>query len=81
MIVLVPRDIENNSTLVRRDQSDSDGTFTLQNVLPGEYTVVALENGWDLEWMSPAVLQPYLTKGEPVSVAVRQRYDVKVMVQ
>ena len=81
MIVLVPRDIENNSTLVRRDQSDSDGTFTLQNVLPGEYTVLAIENGWDLEWMSPAVLQPYLTKGEPVSVAVRQRYDVKVMVQ
>jgi protocatechuate 3,4-dioxygenase beta subunit len=28
MIVLVPDDIEHNSTLVRRDQSDSDGTFT-----------------------------------------------------
>jgi hypothetical protein len=81
MIVLVPRDIENNSTLVRRDQSDSDGTFTLQNVLPGEYTVVAIENGWDLEWMNPAVLQPYLTKGEPVKVAARQKYDIKVNVQ
>jgi hypothetical protein len=81
MIVLVPRDIENNSTLVRRDQSDSDGTFTLQNVLPGEYTVVAIENGWDMEWMNPDVLQPYLTKGEPINVAARQKYDVKVPVQ
>jgi 5-hydroxyisourate hydrolase-like protein (transthyretin family) len=81
MIVLVPRDIENNSTLVRRDQSDSDGTFTLQNVLPGEYTVVAIENGWDLEWLNPAVLQPYLKTGEQVTVAARQEYDVKVAVQ
>ena len=81
MIVLVPRDIENNSTLVRRDQSDSDGTFTLQDVLPGAYTVVAIENGWDLEWLNPAVLQPYLKKSEQVNVAARQKYNVKVAVQ
>jgi len=81
MIVLVPRNIENNSTLVRRDQSDSDGTFTLQNVLPGEYMVVAIQNGWDLEWVNPSVLQPFLKSGEPVKVVARQKYDVKVRVQ
>jgi hypothetical protein len=81
MIVLVPGDIENNSTLVRRDQSDSDGTFTLQDVLPRAYTVVAIENGWDLEWLNPAVLQPYLKKSEQVNVAARQKYNVKVAVQ
>jgi len=45
MIVLVPEHPENNVPLFRRDQSASDGTFSLPNVLPGKYTVVAIENG------------------------------------
>ena len=71
MIVLVPRDPANNSPLFRRDQSDSDGTFTLPNVVPGQYTVVAIANGWDLEWGNPAALQPYLKGGEAVQVSGR----------
>ena len=78
MIVLVPQDYENNGTLIRRDQSDSDGTFTLRAVLPGKYTVLALENAWDLEWFSPSVLSPYLPRGASVDVAARQKYQVKV---
>jgi hypothetical protein len=81
MIVLVPQDIEHNSALVRRDQSDSDGTFTLYYVLAGTYTIVAIQNGWDLQWLNPAVLQPYLKGGEVVSVAPRGRYNIKVNVQ
>ena len=71
MIVLVPHDPAHNSPLFRRDQSDSDGTFTLPNVVPGQYTVVAIANGWDLEWGNPAALQPYLERGEAVQVASR----------
>ena len=37
MIVLVPQDPGNNLPLFRRDQSDSDGTFTLANMVPGQY--------------------------------------------
>ncbi len=48
MIALVPRDPDADRELFRRDQSDLDGTFSLGNVIPGEYTVVAIENGWDL---------------------------------
>ena len=81
MIVLVPRDPANNSPLVRRDQSDSDGTFTLPNVVPGQYTVVALANGWDLEWGTPAVLQPYLKGGETVQVSSEGKLQIKVQVQ
>src|SRR5262249_14544774 len=40
MIVLVPADAADNQVLFRRDQSDSDGTFTLANVVPGRYTVL-----------------------------------------
>lgn len=81
MIVLVPQDAANNLPLFRRDQSDSDGTFTLSNVVPGQYTLIALANGWDLEWANPAVLQPYLKNGETVQVTSGAKLDVKVQAQ
>ena len=81
MIVLVPQDAGNNSPLFRRDQSDSDGTFTLPNVVPGQYTVIAVANGWDLEWGSPAVLQPFLEGGEAVQVTGDGRLQIEVQVQ
>ena len=81
MIVLVPQDIVHNAPLVRRDQSDSDGTFSLYRVLPGTYNVIAIQNGWDLQWMSPDVLQPHLKGGEVVTVSPHGRYDIKVNVE
>jgi 5-hydroxyisourate hydrolase-like protein (transthyretin family) len=81
MIVLVPQDAANNSPLFRRDQSDSDGTFTLPNVVPGQYTVLALANGWDLEWGNPAVLQPYLKGGEAVHITGDGKLQIEVQVQ
>jgi protocatechuate 3,4-dioxygenase beta subunit len=81
MVVLVPEDIVNNTSLVRRDQSDSDGTFTLPAVLPGKYTVLAIADGWQLEWSNPAILQKYLTKGQPLEVQANGKYDVEVQVQ
>ncbi|HVH87885.1 MAG TPA: carboxypeptidase regulatory-like domain-containing protein, partial [Terriglobales bacterium] len=45
MVVLVPQDVADNASLFRRDQSDSDGTFTLHDVVPGRYTAIAIQNG------------------------------------
>jgi len=81
MVVLVPHDPANNSPLFRRDQSDSDGTFTLPNVVPGQYTVIALVDGWDLEWSNPAVLQPYLETGEAVQITGEGKMQIKIQVQ
>lgn len=81
MVVLVPADPANNAVLFRRDQSDSDGTFTLGAAIPGKYTVVAMDHGWDLEWMNPRVLKPYLAQGTPVEIQPNGKYDVKVNVQ
>jgi 5-hydroxyisourate hydrolase-like protein (transthyretin family) len=81
MIVLVPQDPANNLPLFRRDQSDSDGTFTLPNVVPGRYSVVAIANGWDLEWANPSILQPYLKGATAVDVPAAGKLDVKVKVQ
>lgn len=81
MIVLVPDDPVRNIELFRRDQSDSDGTFTLPSVVPGKYTVLALANGWDLEWNKPAVLEPYLKLGEKLEVLPRGKYQMKLQIQ
>ena len=81
MVVLVPQDPANNRVLFRRDQSDSDGTFSLTNVVPGRYTIVALQNGWDLEWSNPSVLAPYLKDGQPLMVETPRTYEVKVNVR
>jgi protocatechuate 3,4-dioxygenase beta subunit len=69
MIVLVPRDLSAISALARRDQSDSDGSFRLRDVVPGQYALVAIEDGWDLDWAEPAVIARYLPGGVAVTVS------------
>jgi protocatechuate 3,4-dioxygenase beta subunit len=81
MIVLAPLDLKSNPALFRRDQSDSDGTFSLNAVVPGRCTLMAIEDGWDLEWADPAVLQKYISGGETVQIAPNQKADVSVKVQ
>jgi hypothetical protein len=81
MVLLVPADPGHNQVLFRRDQSDTDGTFTLANVVPGKYTLLALENGWDLEWTKPSVLKPFLPQGEAVEAKSSGKLDLKLNVQ
>ena len=81
MVLLVPSNPASNLTLFRRDQSDSDGTFSLREVLPGTYTAIALENAWELDWASPATLQPYLKNGTPIDVTGEGKLNIKVQLQ
>ena len=73
MIVLIPHDPANNRDLFRRDQSDSDGSFGLRNVIPGKYTVVAIEDGWTLNWADPNVIAHYLARGQSVTITGTNR--------
>ena len=66
MILLMPEG--GQAELVRRDQSDSDGTFTLPNVVPGKYWLMALENGWELPWADPEQQKALLGKGVAVVI-------------
>jgi hypothetical protein len=68
MIVLIPQDPETNRDRFRRDQSDLDGSFSLPNVSPGSYTLIAIEKGWDLDWAKPAVLARYLEHGQAITI-------------
>lgn len=78
MVVLVPKDVEGNRDLFRRDQSDLDGTFSLRAVVPGSYTLVAIEDGWDLDWSLPGVITPYLKRGRPVEIHRETSNPVKI---
>lgn len=78
MVVLVPKDPEPNRELFRRDQSDLDGSFSLQGVVPGSYTAVAIEDGWDLDWSLPTVIEPYVKNGEPITVSDRPGHSVQL---
>lgn len=68
MVVLVPKEPAAFPALTRRDQSDSDGSFALRDVAPGHYTIVAIEDGWELDWTRPEVIARYLSGGIPVTV-------------
>ncbi len=80
MIILVPENPSIEAVLFRRDQSDSDGTFTLASAAPGKYVVVALAD-WDIQWQDPQVLRRYLPAGQPITVQPGGKYDVKVDVR
>jgi len=69
LVVLVPKNPAAYDSLVRRDESDSDGSFALRNVAPGEYSLIALENAWDLDRAGLPMLARYLPQG--ISVTVR----------
>jgi carboxypeptidase family protein len=76
MVVLVPEDLR-ESTEYRRDQSDSDGSFSMNQVSPGKYTAVAVRD-WDLEWAKPGVIREYLGGGTSVEVSGGEERDIKV---
>jgi hypothetical protein len=80
MIALVPKDPEQNRELFRRDQSDLDGSFNLRSVIPGTYTVVAIENGWDLDWAQPAVIAHYAEHGKAITIDERSEGSVHLPV-
>ena len=69
MIVLVPKQRSAYRALVRRDQSDSDGSFNLRDVPAGQYTVVAIADGWKLDWTDRETITRYLPQGVSVTVS------------
>ena len=76
MVALVPKDPESHQEMFRRDQSDLDGSFTLRGVIPGTYTIVAVEDAWVFDWMQPSVLSRYLQHGQNVTIEERMQGSV-----
>jgi hypothetical protein len=76
MIVLVPEKPEQNRDWFRRDQSDLDGTFSLRGVVPGSYKIVAIEDGWDLDWSQPEVIAAYARHAKTIEIGNQPHMDL-----
>jgi hypothetical protein len=76
MVAIVPSDPESHVELFRRDQSDFDGTFLLPGVIPGIYTIVAVEDAWGFEWLKTGVLAWYVQHGQNVIIGEKMRGTV-----
>jgi Carboxypeptidase regulatory-like domain len=81
MVLLAPASGQNLEEDSRVDQSDSDGTFALHAITPEKYFLVAIEDGWDLEWTNAAVLKPYLQNAQPLQISPNDQLKVTVDVQ
>jgi hypothetical protein len=70
MVLLVPITIEdrNSITVLRQDQTNTDGSFDLANIIPGQYILVAIDHGWQVNWGDPSTLRRYLLQGAPVDL-------------
>jgi hypothetical protein len=68
MVALVPKDPQSHLEMFRRDQSDFDGSFLLRSVIPGSYTIIAVEDAWGFAWLQPGVLARYLRNGQNLTI-------------
>jgi hypothetical protein len=83
MVLLVPITIEdpNSLTILRRDQTNTDGGFDLGSILPGKYILVAVDHGWRVNRNDPSTLRGYLMHGIPLDLTsganIRQNIDAQ----
>jgi Carboxypeptidase regulatory-like domain len=70
MVLLVPITIEdpNSIAVLRQDQTNTDGSFELTDVIPGQYILVAIDHGWQINWGDRLTLRRYLMQGVPVEL-------------
>jgi hypothetical protein len=81
MVLMVPADGPVSPFLIQRNQSNTDGSFFWTAIRPGKYTLVAVDNLWNLEWAKPEVLKPLLAHGETIQIEPNGQHKVTLHVQ
>lgn len=83
MVILVPAGLEDPRSFasVVRDQSNTDGSFELKDVIPGQYILIAVDHGWQVNWKDAATLERYLTQGVPLDLRTDARVKQEVPAQ
>jgi len=81
MVLLVPATLGNPDGLniIRRDQTNTDGSFDLDDVLPGQYILIAIDRGWQVNWKDSSTLNGYMLHGVPLEL--RPEASVKEEIQ
>ncbi|WP_260705260.1 carboxypeptidase-like regulatory domain-containing protein [Edaphobacter flagellatus] len=83
VVMLVPAALDDpgSFTTLERDQSNTDGSFDLNDVVPGQYILIAVDQGWDINFNDPATLRNYLVHGVPLVVrsgaSIKQNVDAQ----
>lgn len=63
-------------------QTNETGAFSLGNLAPGKYKVIAVKDGLDLEFRNPALMEKYLEHASTVTLQPRGgETNVQVEVQ
>jgi hypothetical protein len=52
-----------------RDQSDLDGSFQIRGIAAGDYTLFAVQHGWELDWHKKPTYDRYLPHATPIHIA------------
>jgi hypothetical protein len=51
-----------------RQQSDLDGSFSIEGVAAGSYTLLAIDGGWDLDWQHNNALARFLPAAQKIGI-------------
>lgn len=78
LILLLPIDLSLRTLFTSRDESNLDGSFELREIPPGKYILLAIEDGWDLEWAKEDALAHYLPLGVPVTIPESGSSSIKL---
>jgi hypothetical protein len=83
MVLLVPAGLDDPGSFatVVLDQTNTDGSFDLQNIIPGQYILIAINHGWNVNWKDPATLRRYLMQGVPLELRSGQNLKQNITTQ
>ncbi len=82
-VLLVPASLGDPGSFATmgRDQSNTDGSFEINSITPGQYILIAIDHGWQINWGDPSTLRRYLTQGIPVDLTSSEKLKQKIEAQ
>ena len=83
MVLLIPATLGEPDSLdiIRRDQTNTDGSFDLVNVLPGKYILLAIDHGWQVNWKASGTLRGQMMHGVSVDLTSTQKMKETIEAQ
>jgi protocatechuate 3,4-dioxygenase beta subunit len=69
-----------NEWRYRAELTDQNGRFLLRGIVPGEYRIFSWDSDVDFDWYDAEQLNPYESKGVPLSVAAGDRKTMQLKV-
>lgn len=79
IVELLPEGAERGLFQIRSYQSD--GSFVFQNVVPGRYTLIALDGVWNSDWSEAEFLDKFAAGGQAISIESGAEMKTDVSVQ